>query len=107
MAGGVARPVARATDEDARPVADENAEGPVARGGDAARSLADDSAEELVAGGRPPAKGAWPITRWSAPCAREATEEARDAALMLGPYAHGQSCYWSRVSIRRTREKPS
>ena len=47
-----ARPVARATDEDAGPVADDNAEGPVARGGDAARSLADDSAEEPVAGGR-------------------------------------------------------
>ena len=52
MAGGAARPVARATDEDAGPVADDNAEGPVARGGDAARSLADDSAEEPVAGGR-------------------------------------------------------
>ena len=38
-------------DEDAGPVADDNAEGPVARGGDAARSLADDSAEEPVAGG--------------------------------------------------------
>ena len=47
-----AGPVARATDEDAGPVADHNAEGPVARGGDAARSLADDSAEEPVAGGR-------------------------------------------------------
>ena len=54
---GGARPVA---DDDtdaaelfaARPVADDNAEGPVARGGDAARSLADDSAEEPVAGGR-------------------------------------------------------
>ena len=33
-------------------MADDNAEGPVARGGDAARSLADDSAEEPVAGGR-------------------------------------------------------
>ena len=42
MAGGAARPVARATDEDAGPVADDNAEGPVARGGDAARSLADE-----------------------------------------------------------------
>ena len=52
MAGGAARPVARATDEDAGPVADDNAEGLVARGGDAARSLADDSAEEPVAGGR-------------------------------------------------------
>ena len=52
MAGGAARPVADATDEDAGPVADDNAEGPVARGGDAARSLADDSAEEPVAGGR-------------------------------------------------------
>ena len=52
MAGGAARPVAGATDEDAGPVADDNAEGPVARGGDAARSLADDSAEEPVAGGR-------------------------------------------------------
>ena len=52
MAGGAARPVASATDEDAGPVADDNAEGPVARGGDAARSLADDSAEEPVAGGR-------------------------------------------------------
>ena len=51
MAGGAARPVARATDEDAGPVADDNAEGLVARGGDAARSLADDSAEEPVAGG--------------------------------------------------------
>ena len=52
MAGGAARPVAGATDEDAGPVADDNAEGPVASGGDAARSLADDSAEEPVAGGR-------------------------------------------------------
>ena len=51
MAGGAARPVAGATDEDAGPVADDNAEGPVARGGDAARSQADDSAEEPVAGG--------------------------------------------------------
>ena len=51
MAGSAARPVARATDEDAGPVADDNAEGPVAKGGDAARSLADDSAVELVAGG--------------------------------------------------------
>ncbi len=34
MAGGAARPVAGATDEDAGPVADDNAEGPVARGGD-------------------------------------------------------------------------
>ena len=51
MAGGAARPVASATDEDAGPVADDNAERPVARGGDAARSLADDSAEEPVAGG--------------------------------------------------------
>ena len=30
MAGGAARPVAGATDEDAVPVADDNAEGPVA-----------------------------------------------------------------------------
>ena len=30
MAGGAARPVAGATDEDAGPVADDNAEGPVA-----------------------------------------------------------------------------
>ena len=52
MAGGAARPVASAADEDAGPVAADNAEGPVARGGDAARSLADDSAEEPVAGGR-------------------------------------------------------
>ena len=52
MAGGAARLVADATDEDAGPVADDNAEGPVARGGDAARSLANDSAEEPVAGGR-------------------------------------------------------
>ena len=52
VVGGAARPVAGATDEDAGPVADDNAEGPVARGGDAARSLADDSAEEPVAGGR-------------------------------------------------------
>ena len=52
MAGGAARPVARAADEDGGAVADDNAEGPVARGGDAARSLADDSAEEPVAGGR-------------------------------------------------------
>ena len=52
MAGGAARPVARATDKGARPVADDNAEGPVARGDDAAGSLADDSAEEPVAGGR-------------------------------------------------------
>ena len=52
MAGGAARLVTRATDEDAWPVADNNAEGPVARGDDAARSLADDSAEEPVAGGR-------------------------------------------------------
>ena len=50
MAAGAARPVARATDEDAGPVADDNAEGPVARSGDAARPLADDSAEEPVAG---------------------------------------------------------
>ena len=35
MAGGAARPVASATDEDAGPVADDNAEGLVARGGDA------------------------------------------------------------------------
>ena len=41
MAGGAARPVARATDEDAGPLAHDNAEGPVARGGDAARTLAD------------------------------------------------------------------
>ena len=41
MAGGAARPVARATDEDARPLAHDYAEGPVARGGDAARTLAD------------------------------------------------------------------
>ena len=41
--------MARAINEDAGPVADGNAEGPVARGGDAARSLADDSAEEPVA----------------------------------------------------------
>ena len=52
MAGGAARPVARATDKGARPVADDNAEGPVARSGNAARSLADDSAEKPVAGGR-------------------------------------------------------
>ena len=50
VAAGAARPVARATDEDAGPVADDNAEGPVARSGDAARPLADDSAEEPVAG---------------------------------------------------------
>ena len=47
-----ARPVARETDTDAGPVADDIAEGPVARAGDAARSLADDSAEEPVVGGR-------------------------------------------------------
>ena len=41
MGGGAARRVARAADEDAEPVADDKAEGPVARGGDAARSLAD------------------------------------------------------------------
>ena len=52
MTGSAARPAARATDEVAEPVADDNAEGPVARGGDAARSLADDSAEKPVAGGR-------------------------------------------------------
>ena len=52
VAGSAARPMARATDEDAGPVADDNAEGPVARDGDAARSLADDSAEEPVARGR-------------------------------------------------------
>ena len=51
MVGGAARPVARATDEGAGPVADDNAERPVARGGDATRSLTDDSAEEPVAGG--------------------------------------------------------
>ena len=39
MARGAARPVARATDDDARPVADDNAEGPVARGGDAQASV--------------------------------------------------------------------
>ena len=59
MAGGAARPVASATDEDAGPVADDNAEGPVARGGDAARSLADDKAEEPVAGGA--LRGLWPV----------------------------------------------
>ena len=47
-----ARPVARETDTDAGPVADDIAEGPVARSGDAARFLADDSAEEPVAGWR-------------------------------------------------------
>ena len=52
MAGGAAKPVASATDEDAGPVADDNAERLVARGGDATRSLADDSVEEPVAGGR-------------------------------------------------------
>ena len=41
MAGGAARPVARATGEDAGPLAHDNAEGPVARGGDAASTLAD------------------------------------------------------------------
>ena len=35
-----ARPVARETDTDAGPVADDNTEGPVARGSDDARSLA-------------------------------------------------------------------
>ena len=40
MAGGAARPVASATDETAGPVADDNAEGLVARGGDAAREPA-------------------------------------------------------------------
>ena len=34
VAGGASRPVARAADEDAGPVDDDNAEGPVARGGD-------------------------------------------------------------------------
>ena len=52
VVGSAARRVARAINEDAGPAADGNAEGPVARGGDAARSLADDSAEEPVAGGR-------------------------------------------------------
>ena len=52
MVGGAARPVARETDKGARPVADENAEGPVARSGNASGSPADDSAEEPVAGGR-------------------------------------------------------
>ena len=52
MTGSAARPVARATDEVAEPVADDNAEGLVARGGGAARSLADDSAEKPVTGGR-------------------------------------------------------
>ena len=52
MARGAARPVACATDKGARPVTNDNAQGPVARGGDAAGSLADDSAEEPVAGGR-------------------------------------------------------
>ena len=78
MAGGAGRPVARATDEDAGPVADDNAEGPVARGGDAARSLADDSAEEPVAGGaiRPVTSAAdedasvGPITEGTKPVAR-------------------------------------
>ena len=40
MAGGAARPVASATDEDAGPVADDNAEGPVVRGDEAAREPA-------------------------------------------------------------------
>ena len=39
VAGGAARLVACAADEDAGPVADDNAEGPVARGGEAASSL--------------------------------------------------------------------
>ena len=52
MAGDAARPVARATDKGARPMADDNVEGPVDRSGNAARSLADDSAEKPVAGGR-------------------------------------------------------
>ena len=59
MAGGAARPVASATDEDVGPVGDDNAEGPVARGGDAARSLADDGAEEPVAGRA--LRGLWPL----------------------------------------------
>ena len=59
MAGGAARPVARATDKGARPMADDNAEGPVARSGNAARSLADDSAEKPVAGGA--LRGLWPV----------------------------------------------
>ena len=54
MAGGAARPVAGATDEDAGPVADDNAEGPVARGGGAARPVADDAAEGPVAAGSSP-----------------------------------------------------
>ena len=52
LARDAAMLVASAADEDAGPVADDNAEGPVAKGGDATRSLDDDSAEEPVAGGR-------------------------------------------------------
>ena len=70
MAGGAARPVAGATDEDAGPVADDNAERPVASGGDAARSLADDTLRSLWLGGaaRPVAIAAdddasWPVAR--------------------------------------------
>ena len=65
MAGGAARPVARATDEDAWPVADGNAEEPVA-GGSArpVTSAADEDASvvPITEGTKPVARAAGPIT---------------------------------------------